>query len=196
MPDKPKSVAPLAPPQSLEAVLLSKLRAILDEPTPAQRLNLPNSRNFPLEMPDGSTEDAVVPAPPSYQPYPEVRGGHHLAQMVDRLLQVAPSLQGMIKSVQYGPTDDMLELIGNWGRPEKAHFLGQELEGTNILGATNPVSRRISLNPSTDLRSGNEGAEPILAHEAAHTAGWGHQSGKPDEAAGLMEQLLRARVGK
>lgn len=148
-----------------------------------QDLTLPRTETIDLE----GVGSKMIPHPHQFQPYPKIIGGNFLAKEVNNLLDFAPSLQGHIKSVQFGPNSDVLKRLAGDEADGKPRFRGEDFEDTNLQGVTNMNTGEIALNP--DLRSNdllrdafrqNDVRAPVfrddtttgvLAHEAAHTLG-------------------------
>lgn len=148
-----------------------------------------------MELPSGMSE-FPIPAPPQYQPQIEVRGGHKLAQLVNQMLKIAPALQGQVKSVQYGPTNDLVNAVTEYSSYTNP---ADHLESSPVLGVTkmNQGPKQISLNPNIDLPTSHFSPHEILAHELTHASGYPTED-KPWEAADVMRQLMgkAGRIGR
>ena len=84
---------------------LNRLRELWDEPTARRKLGLPTSDVYQV-----AGDNLLVPAPPQYQPEPEAVGGD-VGRALRHMLKIAPALQGRVKKVQVGPTNDMVSYI-------------------------------------------------------------------------------------
>lgn len=170
-------------PDSLKTELMKRrLTELLDEPIESPS-KLP--RQVEAQTPGGAMR---VPRAHPFQPYPEVIGNSELANQVDLLMRFAPALQGHIKSVQYGPTEDLLY---------RAQADADSYGLSPVLGVTNMDTKRVSLNDQglelnkalTTLGMQPPAGPPnylpldVLAHEFAHGAGYGHDDTKPEDEA-------------
>jgi hypothetical protein len=150
----------------------------------------------------GGEDHALVPNASNFQPLPTVNGAD-ASRIIQQLLRFAPSLQGMIGKVQYGPTDDAMHYIDRSNEENNTKWKPEDFPKLNLLGTTKfglwPSS--ISLNPRisaqghpSDLPLDHVGTNPgellpTVVHEAAHAAGYGDEK-TPEEAG----QIARHRT--
>lgn len=170
--------------------VLAKLRGILDEPSPMQKSELPNQVR--VQVPGAGA--ISIPRPPQFQPPPEAVGAD-ASRAVQQLLTIAPSLQGFIRRVQVGPTEDVMKLINRNRNGTRQIFVEgkrpwdpSEFKSLNLMGLTNLRTGDISLNPRTRNEPLAEWNLPsVLTHEAAHAAGYGPEE-VPEQARTLIGQ--------
>lgn len=184
-------------PDPLRDALLAKLRGLWDEPTPRQKMSLPNVEAMNLPGPDGDLP-VIVPHPPQFQPAPQVVG-QDLGRSVNDALKIAPSLQGRVGHVQYGTTPDVMNDIDESNKLVMKRGDGRifdpisDFPNTNLLGLTNMRTGNISLSPRLDqhLYRDEFTASPtkVLGHEMTHAAGYPDEK-TPDTGGDLFQQLM------
>lgn len=168
------------------------LMRALDEVPNYKRFDVPNIEV--IRTGEGPESMIPVPRPPQFQPYPDVRGGHKLAQHVDDLLKFAPALQGHLPRIQNGPNADVIDDLARDG------YAGEDWEDLNLVGATGKKNQHIAINPRVQReqdRNGFSSDDPdgpytmpqVLGHEAMHAIGY------PDKVAYSVDKLIRSLKG-
>ncbi len=177
--------------------ILSKLRAIMDEPTPLLRLAA-SKRNTVFEPPEGGGP-LITPSPPQFQPEPQVVG-RDAGLALRKLMGIAPGLQGMVNKVEFGPTSDVRDRIDRSNDLVKKQLDGkifdpqEGLKGTNVMGLTNLQTGNVSLNPTLRKPQFDDdewNLMGVLGHEATHAAGHGDEE-KPEEVRKLINLLTNS----
>lgn len=177
---------------------IRRLLTLLDEPSADQRSAWP--RQTEVNVP--GAEHIHIPSPPQFQPRP-YGVGQDTNQALDALINFAPSLQPMIRKVEMGPNEAVMESI-NHNRPGdrviresnpriveegRQPWKPWDFMRLNLLGITNPFSGDITLNPRLRTDGNAEYSVPsVLAHEATHAAGYAPEA-KPEEARNLINKM-------
>ncbi len=165
----------IVPKPNLEQILLSKqvlnpdaMQAIRDSFAPE-----------PLVPPDPTEKNPPAPKSPVKNKNPFVMGSPALARTAYRVFNTFPMLSDAAKSIQEGPTPEVLYHLG--GQSKLPPRLDSML-GTTVLGATTK-DKRISINPEA------VNDPSTLIHEL------GHAKGLDEVGAQVLEQLLHRAIG-
>lgn len=125
-------------------------------------------------------------APPMFRPEPLVIGDRNLIHDAHDLMHIAPGLRDHINRIQSAPTDDVFKMYALLGvDPNQA----AERNTGGLLGHFGD-DKNMYIRPR---QIGDDDFQPqTLAHEAAHAAGYSHESGMPERMGRLGAR--RAKV--
>lgn len=125
-----------------------------------------------------------LPPTPIFTDPPVLGGGQVAAQHVRKLMNLAPTLRGLVKSIQVGPSEDVLGYLVESNKRFGTNYSIQDFGDLNLRGLTNTKTGKITLNPNMDPLE----QEEILAHELAHI---GAKYGKVESIADLAQKYVQ-----
>lgn len=189
-------------PDKFETELLSRLKALWDEPAPRMKMGLPRVEVVDLEGPEGKLP-TIIPHPPQFQPAPQVVG-HELGKSMNEALKIAPSLQGRVGKVQHGVTPDVMDELdlsnSIVNKTHKGTIFNpvDDFAKTSLLGLTNMHTGNISLSPRVGMDTDRYPSywppqlNKVLGHELTHAAGYPDED-NPEDGGNLFELLLKRK---
>lgn len=126
----------------------------------------------------GSPDLPAVAKPPMFRADTPVIGSREFQSAVEKILHIAPEMRGRAPVIRQGPDASVMTMFDR-DIPTATHDSTYGYDGhQNILGTTDNATKAVTVNPS--LESGqptyyrDATAEPIIAHELGHVAGYHH----------------------
>lgn len=118
-----------------------------------------------------------VSEPPSWRPMPFFYGGPELQSTFRKILEVAPEVQGRVKSIGYKPTEGLLELMRDSDLPVPPN----DWRHINILGATEPNRQDVYIHPLYSMEGSEIQRYRTMLHELSHVMGHDEPGAKRNE---------------
>lgn len=172
---------PIGP--SDNAILIRRMQELLSA-SPKQKILWPNIETIGVPGPDDKELGIVVPRPAQYQPEPLLDPS--IARDFNQIRKYAPDVQGQVKSVRIGPTDDFMQYLDLTNKTTGSKWKPSDVQNLNLRGVTNPRTGNVSMNTNFDDSDETDSRLAILGHELTHTMGLDHETGSRE-----IEKLIQ-----